>query len=201
MNNVKRLNHDELFAMNNAEKEQLIAHLFDVVEALEYQLEGSGYEARVDSHEKSPPPDERRIYQRTSLPSFNSTYCEIQLAEPLDNSTPEYKRHYTIAIDKAKHNSSRYWHNSNEINFISFRLHDISMAGCSMVNHDEEFSYFLQPNMVYENCRIVVTGQEKITVSFKTMAKHSLEPYGLHKFNELIGIKFLDVKHHQEHSK
>lgn len=71
------------------------------------------------------------------------------------------------------------------------------MAGCSMVNHDEEFSYFLMPDTVYENCKIISTGQEKVTISFKIMSKRSLEAYGEHKFNELIGIQFLAIEHHQ----
>lgn len=195
MKNVKRLNENELFALNNSEKERLITHLFDVVEDLEFKLESALNEKIGDavSHE-------RRKFQRSTIPSANASFCEIMLAEPDADSAPDYKHHYTLAIDKAKRNNSRYWHNSNEVNFVAFRLHDISMAGCSMINHDEEFSYFLMPDMVYENCKIIATGEEKITISFKIMTKRLLEPYGLHKFNELIGIKFLDVKHHN-HSK
>jgi hypothetical protein len=191
MKNVKRLSESELFALSNPEKERLILRLFDVVEELEFKLDSlmSG-----ENHE-------RRKFQRSTIPSANSSFCEIMITEPKDDSHSDYKHHYTLAIDKAKRNSSRYWHNSKEVNFIAFRLHDICMGGCSMINHDEEFSYFLQPEMTYENCKIIVTGQEKITVSFKIMAKRRLEPYGLHKFNELIGIKFIDVKHHQQHSK
>ncbi|MDD2865095.1 MAG: hypothetical protein PHC99_10315 [Methylococcales bacterium] len=198
MKNVKRLNEKELSALNNKEKERLIIHLFDVVEDLEFKLESPLSEKINDaiSHD-------RRKFQRLTVPSENASFCEIMLAEPNEDSTPDYKHHYTLAIDKAKRNNSRYWHNSTEINYVAFRLHDISMAGCSMVNHDEEFSYFLQPDMIYENCKIISTGQEQITISFKVMTKRLLEPYGLHKFNELIGIKFLDVKHHhhQPHSK
>lgn len=197
MKNVKRLNEKELIALSNEEKERLITHLFDVVEDLELKLESALGEKISDATSQ-----ERRKFQRLTVPSENSSFCEILLAEPNVDSTPDYKHHYTLAIDKAKRNSSRYWHNSNEVNFVAFRLHDISMAGCSMFNHDEEFSYFLMPDMVYENCKIISTGQERITISFKIMTKRSLEPYGLHKFNELIGIKFLDVKHHhQSHSK
>ena len=197
MKNIKRLNDNELLALSNKEKECLITHLFDVVEDLEFKLEAALNEKIGDeiAHE-------RRKFQRATIPSANASFCEIMLVEPATDSTPDYKHHYTLAIDKAKRNSSRYWHKSNEVNFIAFRLHDISMAGCSMINHDEEFSYFLMPDMVYEDCKIIATGQEKITISFQIMTKRLLEPYGLHKFNELIGIKFLDVKHHhQPHSK
>ncbi len=197
MKNVKRLNHDELSTMSNAEKERLIIHLFDLVADLESELEN----VSIRPHDDDANNNERRKFQRNALPALNSNYCEIMLAEPTENSTSEYKRNYWFAIDKAKHNSSRHWHKSNEVNFVAFRLNDISMAGCSMVNHDEEFSYFLTPDKIYENCKIIATRQEKITVSFKIMTKFRLEPCGLHKFNELIGVQFLDVKRHQQYLK
>jgi hypothetical protein len=194
MKSIKRLNESELFALSNTEKERLIFRLFDVVEDLEFKLDAlMNKYGDIDY--------DRRKFQRSTIPSTNSSFCEILLAEPKDDSSPEYRHNYSLAIDKAKRNSSRYWHNSKEINFVAFRLRDICMGGCSIVNHDEEFSYFLQPDTVYENCKIIVTGQEKMIISFKIMAKRCLEPYGVHKFNELIGIKFIDVKHHQQHSK
>jgi hypothetical protein len=195
MKGVKRLNANELFALNDLEKEQLIHQLFDTVEELEFKL-------NMLENEKNGGHHDRRKFQRSTIPSSNASFCEIMIIEPQENSPSDYKHHYKLAIDKAKRNSSRYWHNSKEVNFVAFRLHDICMGGCSMLNHDEEFSYFLQPDTIYENCNIIATGQERITVSFKIMGKRSLEPYGLHKFNELIGLKFIDVKHHyQQHSR
>jgi hypothetical protein len=192
MKNIKRPNLNELSLMTNAEKDVLITHLFDRLDILENKIEPNSTLQRIETDEEA---DDRRKFRRMKIPAVNSSVCEIMLSVPKEDASEEYKRNYSMAIDKAKRNSDRYHHNTTQVNLIPFRLHDISMAGCSMSNHDEEFSYFLEPHKVYGNCKIITPNQEEITVTFEIMSKRRTESGENHKFNELIGLKFIDIKH------
>ncbi|MEI7796375.1 MAG: hypothetical protein WCI06_07025, partial [Methylococcaceae bacterium] len=66
MKNVKRLNHDELSTMSNAEKERLIIHLFDLVADLESELEN----VSIRPHDDDANNNERRKFQRNALPAL-----------------------------------------------------------------------------------------------------------------------------------
>jgi hypothetical protein len=143
----------------------------------------------------------RRRYGRRKIPIAKSSFCEIALPVPGNDATAEYKKNYTAAIDKAKHSlSSR----KNAPDLIYLELYDVSLAGCSLLNHDEEFSHFLTPHTIYENSKIIMPDGSELPVSFEIMTKRIIEfdesdesnesdDSGI--MNELVGIKFLDIKH------
>lgn len=195
MKSIKRPNPDELALMNKEEKNVLIAHLFDRVDFLENKLEKFERRNPVLPNLEIDEEDDRRKFRRMKIPTVNASFCEILLPPPEEDSPEEYKKHYELAMDKAKRNNSRYHQNVTTVNLISFRLYDVSMAGCSMLNHDEEFSYFLTPDKIYNDCKIITSDREEITVTFKIMTKRHIENNDNHKFSELIGLRFIDIKH------
>ncbi|MDD5227645.1 MAG: flagellar brake protein [Methylococcales bacterium] len=136
----------------------------------------------------------RRRYDRKKIPIAKSSFCEMVLPIPKSDATDEYKQNYVTAIDKVKNNLTS---KNNAINSICLELYDVSLAGCSLLNHDEEFSYFLTPRTTYENSKIIMPDDNEISVSFEIMSKRVIEfdeSDDVDVFNELIGIKFLDIK-------
>jgi c-di-GMP-binding flagellar brake protein YcgR len=146
----------------------------------------------------------RRKYFRKKIPIANSSFCEIVLTIPESDAEPEYKQHYTAATDRIRYNLTRQKKDSiaattkdQSVNLIRLNLYDVSLAGCSMLNNDEEFSYFLNPHMVYENCKITMPNASAIRVSFEIMMKRTVDPdefENVGAFKELVGIKFLNIK-------
>jgi c-di-GMP-binding flagellar brake protein YcgR len=138
----------------------------------------------------------RRKYSRKKIPVAKSSFCEIVLPIPKSDATDEYKQNYATAIEKIKFNLSR---KKNAINLICLELYDVSLAGCSLLNHDKEFSYFLTPNTIYEHCKIIMPDGSEINVSFEIMMKRTIEsdesdePDRVETLNELVGIRFLGI--------
>ena len=85
------------------------------------------------------------------------------------------------------------------LNVIQLRLYDISITGCSILNDNEEFSYFLQPHTIYEHGVVIMKNHGEIKVSLEIVAKHEFnDGDNKGKLNELIGFKFIDTKQAEE---
>lgn len=144
-----------------------------------------------------------REHFRVTVPTENPCYCKIVLPAPKENATTEYKHAYALAANKiqnkideklAKQRSTKaIEHDKDLICCMQFNLRDISMTGCSIVNQDEEFSYFLRPHTIYRNCTIFIPHYGKVIVTFKLMSKRIIEQSKVGKFNELIGILFVNM--------
>lgn len=180
------LTMNELSQMSNHDKDALIFHLLNCVNKLE---------ERISKIEKIGSDADRRRFTRTKIPTVNSSFCEIPLPAPKNDSFVEYKENYNIAIEKIKQNHTRYGFCPTAVNIASFRLFDISMGGCSLLNCDKEFSYFLAVHRIYENCRIITADQNEIMISLEIVGKRPIQCFDGHEFTELVGIKFLEVSH------
>lgn len=141
----------------------------------------------------------RRKHYREKIPVVDSSFCEIQLHVPDKAASLKYKKNYRAALAHIQRkllleNEGTPRADTGELShLIRLSLHDVSLSGCSMLNCDKEFSYFLKPQDIYENCRIVMSNGSEINISFEIMTIRNLElPTG--EFNELIGIKFLNIK-------
>jgi hypothetical protein len=140
----------------------------------------------------------RRKHYRKKIPVVDSSFCEIILSQPKKNATEEYKENYRVATEQIKRkllfeNSGTKIADEIASRLIRLSLYDVSLSGCSMLNYDKEFSYFLTPQTIYENCKIIMPDGNEISVSFEIMAIRDFEsPDG--EFNELVGIKFLGIK-------
>jgi hypothetical protein len=127
-------------------------------------------------------------------------YCNIQLATPKEGATAAYKQAYTLATNKIyeklkaqRHSISAVIPDIASANIMQLNLRDISSTGCSMMNHDHEFSYFLAPQTVYKNCTIHMPDGDEIRVSFKIMLQHRVESHHIVGFNEIIGVEFINM--------
>ncbi len=191
-NNTKSPSLEELSLMTVAERDLLTIYIFNILDSLEYKLEKMefNYQAVRNLDENLP---ERRKFPRTKIPAKNSSFCELMLPTPKEDSSEEYKKKYALAIEESKRSHIHSDYCPMSINLIHFQLFDISMSGCSILNHNEVFSYFLMPHKIYENCRIVMPNSDEIIVSFEIMTQRNIECYDAHEFNEIIGLKFIHV--------
>ena len=192
MNNTKCPSLEELSLMTRAERDLLTIYIFNILDGLEDKLEKvkQNYQIARYLDENLP---ERRKFPRTKIPAMNSSFCELMLPTPKQDSSEEYKKKYALAIDESKRSHIHSGYCPISINLIRFQLFDISMAGFSILNHNQVFSYFLTPHKVYENCRIVMPNEGEIVVSFEIMTQRKIECYDAHEFNEIIGLKFIHV--------
>lgn len=143
----------------------------------------------------------RRKHSRLKVISADATtcFCEIVLERPAQNASEEYRWHYNMATDKIRTELLKNTEPSKEIliNLLRLDLYDISQSGCAILNHDEAYSYFLTPEKMYENCKIVMPNQHELLVSFQVVSKRHIklqESNAMTKFNELVGVKFLKVE-------
>lgn len=84
------------------------------------------------------------------------------------------------------------------LNLIRLELYDISLSGFSMKNYSEEFSYFLTRGTVYENCTLIMPEHDEVAISFEIMMKRPLDTKKSSDFTELVGVKFIGLKHGAE---
>lgn len=143
----------------------------------------------------------RRKHSRLKVVSSDSAtcFCEIVLERPAQNASEEYRQHYNIATDKIRSELLKNSEPTKEIliNLLRLDLYDISQSGCAILNYDEAYSYFLTPERMYENCKIVMPNQHELLVSFQVVSKRNIklqESNAVKKFNELVGVKFLKVE-------
>jgi|GEM_PF-1224625 len=143
----------------------------------------------------------RRKHSRLKVVNTDSTacFCEIVLERPAQNASEEYRWHYNIATDKIRTELLKNTSPSKEIliNLLRLDLYDISQSGCAILNYDEAYSYFLTPERMYENCKIVMPNQNELLVSFQVVSKRNIklqESNAMTKFNELVGVKFLKIE-------
>lgn len=151
----------------------------------------------------------RRQHNRMKIPVDGSSFCEIVLSNPTQDANEEYRQNYAIVttkirnklLEKLKLEQEQPSHTRQKqeilINLIQLGLYDVSQAGCSVLNYDETYSYFLTPDTVYENCRIVMPNNNELTTSFKIVSRRhfkSSENEELTIFTELVGIKFLKIE-------
>lgn len=195
MKNILSPKLEELPLMSSKEKDKLIVCIFEWLENLQDRLEKIEKNQQNSAHSKQEESD-RRKFERMKVPIVNSNFCEVMLPKPKEDSSLEYKQNYELAINKLKHNHNYFGYCATAINLICFRLYDVSAAGCSLLNHDEEFSYFLMPHRIYEDCRIIIPNKEDLIVSIEIVSKRNIECYDAHKFNELVGIRFIAIQRH-----
>ncbi len=86
----------------------------------------------------------------------------------------------------------------NEMNLITLPLHDVSLSGFSMKNYHEEFSFFLERGLIYENCKMIMPNHGEVSVSFEVMMKRKVEGHKIGEFTELVGIKLIKTKQSAE---
>ena len=86
----------------------------------------------------------------------------------------------------------------SKTDLISLHLHDISLSGFSMRNHDEEFSFFLESGTIHENCSLIMPEHGEVNISFNVMLKRQIESHKVGEFSELVGIKLLKMKESSE---
>jgi thiol peroxidase len=142
--------------------------------------------------------DSFRISTTTSVRT--PCYCNLQLLAPKKGATTAYKQAHILATNKIYEKLKAQRHSINTAipdiafaNMMQLNLRDISSTGCSMMNHDHEFSYFLTPNTIYKNCTIHMPDGEEIKVSLKIMLQHRVENPHIVGFNEIIGVEFIDM--------
>lgn len=119
----------------------------------------------------------RRKYDRQILPNRSESFCEIVFPPPSADSASEYQARYPSVAEKV----------------FTFPLHDVSLSGCSIINHDRTLSPLFVPKIIFQKSKIVSPVSNEIRVSFELM---TIRPFNSEngQFGELIGMKFLDVK-------
>jgi thiol peroxidase len=148
--------------------------------------------------------DSLREHFRVDIPSTTPCYCEIVLPAPKENATTEYKNAYALATRKIQNKIDEILRQQQDTtkvvvqskgssNCMRLHLHDISASGCSIVNYDEEFSYFLQPPTLYRDCMIFIPDNGVAIANFKVMSKHKVEHHKVGGSHELIGIRFINM--------
>jgi c-di-GMP-binding flagellar brake protein YcgR len=82
----------------------------------------------------------------------------------------------------------------NLVNVIEMCLTDLSMGGCALMNNSPDYSYFLTPNTVYENCVLVFPEYGQAKVNLEVMLQREIEDIDdkIFKFHEFVGMKFID---------
>lgn len=149
----------------------------------------------------------RRVHDRNKISSDAANFCEIILKAPVPNqSTVDYREKYREATDHIE----RILLKERKVLFektgikttgdiyadvMSLSLRDVSLSGCSVINVDKEFSYFLKPGTIHENCKIMMANGSEINVTLEVMTNRASDPKK-EDFSELVGIRF--VKVHRE---
>jgi thiol peroxidase len=164
-------------------------------------------EEDVSEHSKIPnvgaSGDALREHFRVDIPMKAPCYCEIVLPAPKENATTEYNHAYAQATHKIQNKMDEMLRqqeaaktvvqNKGSSNCMRLHLHDISATGCSIVNYDAEFSYFLQPNILYRDCMIFIPHDGVVIANFKVMSKHKVEHHIVGGSHELVGIRFVNM--------
>lgn len=150
-----------------------------------------------------------REHFRVSVPPTNPPYCEIFLPAPKEEATTEYRQAYVLATNKIqakidsalkqKQSATNIVVRKGSAHCMQLNLSDVSMTGCSILNQDEEFSYFLRPNTIFNNCSIFIPNYGKTVATFKLVSKRKIDYEKKGEFNELIGILFVKMTQTAEH--
>lgn len=119
----------------------------------------------------------RRKYDRQTLPERSESFCEIVFPPPSVESSPEYQAKYPSVAEKV----------------FTFPLYDVSLSGCSIINHDKTLKPLFVPKMVFKKCKIVSPVSNEIRISFELTTIRAFDSDN-DEFSELIGMRFLDVK-------
>jgi hypothetical protein len=146
----------------------------------------------------------RREYDRNKISPDASNFCEIILKAPVPNeSSVEYREKYREATDHIE----RILLKERKVLFektgikttgdmyadvMSLSMHDVSLAGCSFVNVDKEFSYFLKPGTIHKNCKIMMANGSEINVTLEVMTNRASDTKK-EAFSELVGVRFIKV--------
>jgi len=82
----------------------------------------------------------------------------------------------------------------NLVSTIELCLTDLSMGGCALTNNSSDYSSFLTPNTVYENCVLVFPEYGQAEVNLEVMLQREIEDTDdkIFKFHEFVGVKFID---------
>lgn len=86
----------------------------------------------------------------------------------------------------------------NEMDLITLPLHDVSLSGFSMTNYQEEFSFFLERGLIYENCKLIMPNHGEVNVSIEIMVKRKTEGHRIGEFAELVGVKLINTRQSAE---
>lgn len=159
-------------------------------------LSNNGY---ISSLPRTQPVNRRESFRIEPLTT--SCYCNIPLSEPKENATPAYRQAYTLATSKIyeklksqqRQSDKKVMSDVNVVNVMRLNLRDISSTGCSMFNHDHEFSYFLTPHTIYKDCIIHMPDNVEVKVSFKIMLKKMIEHSTKGGCNEVIAVEFINM--------
>lgn len=179
---------------------QIVAKL---AEELSYELAFSALKPKESN---------RRGYFRAT--TLNPCYVDIELLTPKGIESEEYQAAYERAVSKAEKNLKNL-HLSDQTltvtspNIMRLNVFDISPSGCSMFNNDEEFSVFLELHTVCKNCKIYLSNNSEINVSFKIVSKHPIEKKDIGDFcakcpikgctpescvvNDIVGVEFINL--------
>jgi c-di-GMP-binding flagellar brake protein YcgR len=169
-----------------------------------------------------PPPDENAKAEYKTNYKITTDKIRAQLVKQMEadfvveqqnfarayaKMTPEEKT--TAKLERQKLEKERKENppvpDENLVNIFQLKLVDVSITGCAAVNYNEDFSYFLNKNSLYENCILIMPDHGEATVNLEIMLKRVVEHEHEHehevksdKFEEFIGFKFIDPKQSDE---
>ena len=83
----------------------------------------------------------------------------------------------------------------NLVNVLELRMIDLSMTGCALMNHVQNYSHFLPVNRTYKNCVLELPDHGECIIDMEIMMQSELEETDdkTVDFSQFVGMKFLDV--------
>ncbi len=119
---------------------------------------------------------------------------------------PEEKKIAQLERDKYEEELKRnpILPDENLVNVIQLKLFDISITGCSAINIDDVFSYFLNVKSLCDYCTLYMPDQGVAEVTLEIMTKRNfeLDPENEYEkketLEELVGFKFIEPKQSAE---
>ncbi len=170
------------------------------------------------------PPEEtsrseyKTYYERATNKIRHQLQKKIE-AEQIENRAKFEKEYIHLAPDekhKAKAEHDRHEAelkenppvpDENLVNVMPLQLFDISITGCSAINYDEDFSYFLNVKSHYKKSVLIMPEHISVEVTLEIMSKRKVEPeielepesgHRKHEFEEFIGFRFVEPKQSAE---
>jgi thiol peroxidase len=149
----------------------------------------------LNSDDKTPVKSQNRQYFRITVPKKYTLYCKIPLIKPNPNASEENIESYQQAIDLINKESEevadkKQVHHHAPYPYMQLKINDLSSTGCSLVNVHKEFSHYLIPKIIYDNCIVVAPNVNEIKLSIEIISVLQIDK-GKDGSYERIGIKFI----------
>lgn len=149
----------------------------------------------LNSDNNTPVKRQNRQYFRITVPEKYTLYCKIPIIKPSNNASEEDIENYQQAIDLIKKQSEDIADKNQACHharypYMQLKLNDLSSTGCSLVNSHKEFSNYLIPKIIYDNCVMVAPNATEIKLSIEIISVCQIDA-GKDSSYERIGIKFI----------